>query len=73
MEPFYLFVVDHDNKIFTKFGPMNDDSLWNDRVVSMQKRGRNINCFNVDSRNIEMSIREYEIQMGYRYSTKSIV
>jgi hypothetical protein len=68
IEPFYLFIVDHDNKTFTKVGPMSDDTNWNDRVVDMQKKGKNINCFSVDTKNIDSSIRDYEIQMDYKYS-----
>ena len=73
IEPFYLFIVDHEKKIFTKVGPMSDDTTWSDRVVAMQKKGRNINCFNVNAKNIESSIQEYEIQMNYKYSTNLII
>ena len=44
---FHLFIVDHDNKRFSVEGPMNNDSLWRDRVVIEKMKGRDVRCFSV--------------------------
>ena len=72
-KPFYLFIVDHDNKVFTKIGPMNDDTSWISRVVAMQKKGRNINCFNVNTKDISGCVQEYETQKNYKFTSNIMV
>jgi len=72
-EPFYLFIVDHDKKEFTEIGPMDDDTIWNDRVVKAQEQGRNINCSSFVTKNISKSIEEYKLQMNYKYTSHLII
>lgn len=47
--PFYLAVVDDDNKVFSIEGPMVDDTPWIDSVVSEQEKGKAVRCFTLGS------------------------
>lgn len=52
---------------------MLDDTSWIDRVVRLQENGRDIRCFAAPDGPVEMSAKRYSEQMGYRYSTTSVI
>jgi hypothetical protein len=73
MEPFLLVVVDHDKKVFSIGGPMEDDRPWNDAVAAAQEKGRSVNCFPPSSRASRETVAE-EMQIEFGYSeAKSIL
>jgi hypothetical protein len=63
-EPFYLIVIDRDNRTFSVEGPMIDDRQWNHAVVVAQKSGRQVRCSTANGSSAE-DAAQYWLQ---RYS-----
>ena len=73
IDPFYLVLVDHDNKVFNVVGPMSDDTDWNKDIAELQRTGRKTNCFSVPgSELLNNIINSCSRQTGYNFSQKLI-
>ena len=67
IEPFYLFLVDDDRKIFNVIGPISDDRAWLDRGAEVQKSGRNVRCFTAPAHQSKhIAASEYAAQIHYQ-------
>lgn len=49
IKPFFLCVVDSDQRSFSIEGPMVNDERWNQAVCRAQSLGRAVRCFSVSS------------------------
>jgi hypothetical protein len=67
MQSFLLVLVDHDKKVFSIEGPMDDDKLWADALVAAQERGRSVTFFRPSQRaSREMVVESVKTEIGYR-------
>jgi uncharacterized OB-fold protein len=74
MKPFYLIVVDEDQRLFNVIGPMADDRPWNDRVVNAQKTGRLVRCFTPpDGQTRDQLITSGQHDLGLTYTDELII
>jgi hypothetical protein len=64
--PFFLVVVDRNQKTFSVEGPMTDDTRWNSAVCRAQEAGREVNCFTSHTANCEQAAAEYAAEYGFR-------
>ena len=68
IEPFYLFLVDDDRKIFNVIGPISDDRVWIDRCAEAQRSGRTVRCFSAPAQQPEHVVAsQYVRQLGYQH------
>jgi hypothetical protein len=58
-EPFYLIVIDKDNRTFSVEGPITDDRAWNHAVVVAQKSGRLVTCSTANGVSAEDAARDW--------------
>lgn len=63
-KPFYIVIKDNDTKEFNLVGPVADDTLYVNKIVAEQKKGRNITCDT--SHDKEGAITTF-IDYGYKY------
>ena len=70
---FWLVVVDDEQKAFTIEGPMIDDTLWNEAVVSTQQDGRSVRCYSAPIQSSRESLRSHLLATGYTEAVRSIV
>ena len=68
-EPFYLIIIDEDNRTFSVEGPMTDDRLWNHSIVVAQKSGRQVSCSTASGFSAEDAARNW-LQ---RYSGRQVL
>ena len=69
IQPFLLFLVDHDNRIFNIVGPISDDTDWTNKIFELQKEGRKVQCFTSSSnKSIDILAGSYSKQTGYTFS-----
>ena len=66
-DPYYVIVVDHDNKAFDVLGPMHDDSAVTSDVSKGQERGRQVNCFATQCLSKPQIIQDYTARTGYAH------
>lgn len=62
-----VLVMDHDRKIFSVHGPMNDDRQLQDRVLAAQKVGRDVNCSSDRLLTRDQMISGYTKEYGYQH------
>ena len=67
MQSFLLVLVDHDKKVFSIEGPMEDDKLWADALAAAQEKGRSVTFFKSSQRaSREMVVESVKTEFGYR-------
>lgn len=71
---FFLFIIDHDEKIFTVWNVRKDSEI-NKLVCLEQKNGRDVKCFTslATNSNISSKIKDYEDKNNYKYTMDAII
>lgn len=72
MKSFNLFIVDHDRKLFNVIENLSNDDYHNKLIVKAQQTGRDVRAFS-STQNLKETIRNYEIQMGYKYTLENVL
>lgn len=70
--PFYVFVVDHDQKIFNVFGLVDNEEEIREKTVKLQDEGRDVKAF-YSINNPELVIEKYTNMFGYTLVDEKIV
>lgn len=75
LKKFFIVVADHDEKIFNILGPMDNDTDIINKVVRLQRNGRNVNCSTagLNFKNKRDIIESYSSSRGYEYKDHSII
>lgn len=64
--PFFMVVLDHDQKLFDVRGPMTDDTALTDRVCAAKKNeSREVNCFKTEMSTEASAASAAQTQFGY--------
>lgn len=69
-ESFYMVIKDDDTKEFTFAGPITDDTLYINKIVEEQKKGRKITCDTTqDKDGAIVTFTDY----GYKYAPEKTI
>jgi hypothetical protein len=69
IQPFFLFLVDDENRIFNIIGPITNDTDWINKIFELQETGRKVRCFSAGiDKSIDMLSKSYSEQTGYTFS-----
>ena len=65
-EAFFLVILDHDNKLLSVEGPMQDDTRWIVAIDAAQQAGRDVTCVRGDG--IDKSAIAQSAAKEFRYA-----
>jgi hypothetical protein len=77
IEPFYMVVLDHEEKLYNIIGPITDDTDITNSTAEAIHAVRQVNCYTL-SRDRERAIPELMADIershaGYTYSSEPII